>query len=166
MYCTDHRSLAHAVLWPASRALFQKGKPLDAHHLSMISSSYKYATLERVDQGHLLPLLELPRVTCHSWDSNPGREPGTLAKNYSNSLLITIQNIYMSSRHGSPPACVDANRQRLKHIIPVRRLWIGLAEQDIATLFFIQVLYCLFLQLTHVNTRPFRSISQAFRNVI
>ncbi len=55
--------------------------------------------------------------TDMSW---PGIEPGpqqweasTLVKSYSNSLLTAIQNIYMSSEHGSPQCICYMNIHKL-----------------------------------------------------
>jgi hypothetical protein len=47
--------------------------------------------IEGLDQGHLSPLLEtdMSRPGIERWEAS------TLAKSYSNSFLITIQNIYM-----------------------------------------------------------------------
>ncbi len=57
-------------------------------------------TMERLDQGHLHPLLEHPRLT-HAWPGIECRPPrwevSTLAMSYSNSLLIAIQNIYTTT---------------------------------------------------------------------
>jgi hypothetical protein len=54
--------------------------------------------MERLDQGHLYPLLEVPRLTCPGTEIDPGPprwQANTLAKSHSNSVLIAIQNIYM-----------------------------------------------------------------------
>ncbi len=50
--------------------------------------------MERLDQGHLHPKLEVPRLTSIVQESNPGLHSGTstLAKSYSNSILIAIWN--------------------------------------------------------------------------
>ncbi len=69
----------------------------------MISSSYKYAIYEETWPRSSPSSTTAAETDMSGWDSNPGHEQGTLAKNVSNSLLITIRNIYVSSRHGSPP---------------------------------------------------------------
>jgi hypothetical protein len=55
--------------------------------------------MERLDQDHLHPKLEVPRLTCLGQESTqlgpPWWEASTLAKSYSNSALIAIQNIYI-----------------------------------------------------------------------
>jgi hypothetical protein len=53
--------------------------------------------MERLDQVHLHPKLEVPRLTCLGRESNPASTVGgnTLAKSYSNSVLIAIQNIHI-----------------------------------------------------------------------
>ncbi len=35
---------------------------------------HKYNTIERLDQGHLYPNLEVPGLTCPGRESNPGSE--------------------------------------------------------------------------------------------
>ncbi len=54
-------------------------------------------TMRRLDQGHLHPLLEHPRLICPGRESNQASVVRTLAKSYLNSQLIAIRNIYMSS---------------------------------------------------------------------
>jgi hypothetical protein len=57
--------------------------------------------MEGLDQGHLNPKLEVLRLTFLVRESNPGLrkwEASTLAKNYPNSVLIAIQNIYTLAR--------------------------------------------------------------------
>jgi hypothetical protein len=51
------------------------------------------AVMERLDQGHLYPLLEQPRQTCHGWDSN-NELFEQLVNNYSEYLheASTFQN--------------------------------------------------------------------------
>ncbi len=56
-----------------------------------------YELIERLDQGHLHPLLEHPRQTCPCWGLNeqpPAPLTGTLAKSYLNSLIIANRNLY------------------------------------------------------------------------
>jgi hypothetical protein len=56
--------------------------------------------MERLDQGHLHPKLKISRLTCLGQELNPDPpqwEASTLAKSYSNSILIAIQNIYISA---------------------------------------------------------------------
>jgi hypothetical protein len=69
----------------------------------MISSSYKYAIYEETwprssPSSTRAAETDMSRLGL---ELRPWTRP--LAKNYLNSLLITIRNIYMSSRHGSPP---------------------------------------------------------------
>jgi hypothetical protein len=65
----------------------------------------KKVTEERLDQGHLHPLLEVPRQIQYVPAGNQtrasavGREHSN--KELSNSLLIDIRNIYMNSRQYS-----------------------------------------------------------------
>ncbi len=62
------------------------------------SDHVRVTTMERLDQGHLHPLLESnPRLTCPSRESKRRPlqwEASTKAKSYSNSLLIAILSIY------------------------------------------------------------------------
>jgi hypothetical protein len=55
--------------------------------------------MERFDQGHLHPKLEVPGQTKYVPAGNRTQaftwEEGTLKKSHSNSLLIAIQNIYI-----------------------------------------------------------------------
>ncbi len=52
--------------------------------------------MKRLDQGHLHPNLEVPRLTCPRRESNP--QASTLEKSHSNSLLIAIRKIYIWAR--------------------------------------------------------------------
>jgi hypothetical protein len=52
-----------------------------------------YSILKRLDQGHLHPSLEVPRLTCPDRESDP--QASTLETSHSNSLLIAIWNIYI-----------------------------------------------------------------------
>jgi hypothetical protein len=54
--------------------------------------------MERLDQGHSHPKLEVPRLTCLGRESNLGLEARTLAKSYSNIVLIASFKNYSS--HG------------------------------------------------------------------
>ncbi len=65
--------------------------------------------MERLDHGHLHPLLEHRETNM----SRPGIEPGSpVAGKYSSKELfeqilnIYSEHLYMSLRHGSPSACV------------------------------------------------------------
>ncbi len=51
--------------------------------------------MERLDQGHLFPKLEVPRPICLSRELKSGL---TLAKSYLNSVLVAIRNIYKQVR--------------------------------------------------------------------
>ncbi len=54
--------------------------------------------LKRLDQGHLHPKLEVPRLTCPEQESHTGPlrwEASALEKSNSNSLLIAFPNIYL-----------------------------------------------------------------------
>jgi hypothetical protein len=59
--------------------------------------------VERIDQGHLHPLLEHPRQTLRlefaPWLCTVS---GHSSKELFKQLIITIRNIYMRSSHGSP----------------------------------------------------------------
>jgi hypothetical protein len=48
--------------------------------------------MERLDQGHIHPKLEVPRLKCLGLESNPG-EASNLAKSYSNYMLTAFRNI-------------------------------------------------------------------------
>jgi hypothetical protein len=50
-------------------------------------------TMERLDQGHLQLMLEVPRLKCLGWESIPGLHSRRRAMSYSNSVLIAILNI-------------------------------------------------------------------------
>jgi hypothetical protein len=64
-------------------------------------------TMDRLDQGHLHPNLEVPGLTCPGRESNPGREASTLEKSHPDSLLMAIQKIYIWASDVAPPsACV------------------------------------------------------------
>ncbi len=53
--------------------------------------------MERLDQGHLHPKLEVPGLTCPGRDSNSGLLRGmrALEKSHPDSLLISIQNFFL-----------------------------------------------------------------------
>jgi hypothetical protein len=55
-----------------------------------------YGTMEKLEQGHLNPKLEVPRLTCLRWESNPGLHGAWRgAKLFLNSFIIAIWNIYI-----------------------------------------------------------------------
>ncbi len=56
---------------------------------------YNNDIMERPDQGHLHPKLEVPGLTCPEFPP-PRWEASTLAKSYSNSVIIAIWNICIS----------------------------------------------------------------------
>ncbi len=66
--------------------------------------------MERLDQGHLHPKLEVPGLRCPDRESNletPRSEASTLEKSDSNSLLIAILNICKWAHDMAlPSACV------------------------------------------------------------
>jgi hypothetical protein len=71
--------------------------------------------MERLDQGHLCPILVVPRQTCLGRESSPASgqwEASTLAKSYSNSGLIAIRNIYI---------CEPSTTKEIYSIIVVNR---------------------------------------------
>ncbi len=72
--------------------------------------------MERLYQGHLHPLLEVPILIFPRWEAS------TLVKNYLNSILIAIQNIYMSQRHGSPHCTCYMNIH--EHYWPNEQTWL------------------------------------------
>ncbi len=47
------------------------------------------AIIERLDQSHLCPNLEVPGLTCPAWEAI------TLEKSHPDSLLIAIRNVYI-----------------------------------------------------------------------
>jgi hypothetical protein len=67
--------------------------------------------MERLDQGHLHPELQVLRLTCLSWESSLGIRGGrqAFAKSYTDSVLIatgtsTIEHLQL---HMAPPClCV------------------------------------------------------------
>jgi hypothetical protein len=56
--------------------------------------------MERLDQDHLHPKLEVLTLICLGPESNPGllgvrQLASTIAKSFPNSMLIAIRNIYI-----------------------------------------------------------------------
>ncbi len=70
--------------------------------LCLISAGSKYYIMESLDQVLLRTNLEVPRLICPGWESNPGLRGGrrTLEqkKSHPNRLLRTIRNIYICAR--------------------------------------------------------------------
>jgi hypothetical protein len=67
------------------------------YSLSSKTDHIRVTTVERLDQGHLHPELEVLRLTFLRWELNPdlhGWEESTLAKSYSNTVLIAIRNFH------------------------------------------------------------------------
>jgi hypothetical protein len=60
--------------------------------------------MEKLEQGRFHPLLEQPKTDMSPAQIQPGSprwKKSTIAKSYLNSLLIAVQNICMSLRHGN-----------------------------------------------------------------
>ncbi len=67
-----------------------------------------YGTMEKLEQGHLNPKLEVPRLTCLRWESNPGLHGAWRgAKLFLNSFIIAIWNIYIWARDIAPPVHME-----------------------------------------------------------
>jgi hypothetical protein len=65
--------------------------------LFMASRFFTILIMERLDQGHLHPLLEHPRQTCPGRGLNlrhPALQTATLAKSYRDSLMLLIRKLY------------------------------------------------------------------------
>jgi hypothetical protein len=58
--------------------------------------------MERLEQGHLQPKLEVPRLTCPGRESNPGGNEHSRKEPFKQLKLIAILNLYMAAR---PSAC-------------------------------------------------------------
>jgi hypothetical protein len=66
------------------------------HNVSFYNRLYIICTMEKLAQSHLHPPLELPETNMSRSGIKPGSpstQASTLAKTYSNSLLIAIGNI-------------------------------------------------------------------------
>jgi hypothetical protein len=67
------------------------------HLLSSKTDHVGVTTMERLDQGRLHPILDVPKLTCLGWDwTQPQGWVGGKysSKSYSNSVLIAIRYIY------------------------------------------------------------------------
>ncbi len=70
---------------------------ISSYSLSSKTDFAGVPTMKRLDQGHLYPKLEVPRLICLGRESNLGLNGGRQhsAKSYSNSMLIAIRKIYI-----------------------------------------------------------------------
>jgi hypothetical protein len=96
--------------------------------------------MERLDQGHLHPKLEVPGLTCPGRDSNSGLLRGmrALEKSHPDSLLIAIQNffLHMSLRQFHLKlklfqVDIDANGDEVKY---TEVSWLDLVAKEAARL--------------------------------
>jgi hypothetical protein len=91
-----------------------------------------YITMEKLDQGHLHPKLEVPRLTCFGRESHGGRRALKQRAIYSDSTLISIPNIYIWARNMAPPnACVYKNILYMNtHELHYDVCWIALSSHS------------------------------------